>query len=384
VALFTYATQPRGGVLHALALGEALQDLGHTVVLYALAAPGGRFIREPRCPYVLIPSTAARTDTLTFVRESIDAYVAGWDSATSPFDVYHAHDGISANALATLVERRIIAHFVRTVHHLDDFGPSELGALQARSIRRASACLTVSQRWREPVRATFGHTATVVPNGVDLARFTPLAATERARLRGELGYGAGPLFLTIGGIEARKNTLATLEAFALVRQTLPRARLVIAGGASVLDHTAYRGRFDARVMALGLTIGHEIVITGELADEQLVALLRAAHALVFPSLVEGFGLVILEALACATPVVTAAIAPFTEFLTEGDAQLVDPRDPGAIARAMLATLDANVIAQTALRGPQLARRFRWSTSARAHVAAYASFLAAAPKAVAHA
>jgi hypothetical protein len=50
VALFTYATQPRGGVLHALALGEALHDLGHEVVLHALDDGGRGFIRAPRCP----------------------------------------------------------------------------------------------------------------------------------------------------------------------------------------------------------------------------------------------------------------------------------------------------------------------------------------------
>jgi glycosyltransferase-like protein len=375
IALFTYATQPRGGVLHALALGEALQALGHHVVLYALAHGGREFIREPRCPYVLIPVDGARGDTLTFVRDSIAAYLAHWSAHAPAFDIYHAHDGISANALATLVERGTIPHFTRTVHHLDDFGERELAALQDRSIVRAQHCLVVSHTWRERLRNAYGRDSTVVPNGVDANRFTPLEPAARERLRTRLGYGTGPLFVTIGGIEARKNTQAILAAFAHVQRSVSAARLVIAGGASVLDHSRYRETFDARVVALGLTVGREIEITGVLTDAQIVDLLRAANAFVFPSLVEGFGLVVLEALACGTPVVTAAIPPFTEFLTDDDALLVDPHDVDALANALRAALDPMIATRAAVRGPQLARRFTWKNSAHAHVAAYGAFLA---------
>jgi glycosyltransferase-like protein len=370
VALFTYSTQPRGGVLHALALAEALCDAGHEAVLYALDDTEGGFVRTPRCATVRVPVGPKQGDLLSYVRGRIAEYVAAWDPATPPFDVYHAHDGISGNALATLVERGSIPSYVRTVHHLDDFDAAPMAALQDRAVRAAERCFVVSDLWRGRVAATYGIDATVVPNGVDVERFTPVSARAREELRDRLGYGEGQLFLSIGGIEARKNTLATLEAYARVRARHPNARLAIAGGASVLDHAAYRRAFDARVAELGLRFGDEITVTGALRDDEIVALLRAAHAFVFPSLVEGFGLVLLEALACGTPVVTSAIAPFDEFLTSDDAQLVDPRDLGAIARAMLRSLEPDVAEATATRGPALARGFAWSASARAHVAAY--------------
>jgi glycosyltransferase-like protein len=369
VALFTYATQPRGGVLHALALGEALHALGHEVVLHALD-DGVGFIRAPRCPYVLVPVVASRADFVTFVRTCIDTYERSWDPATGAFDVYHAHDGISGNALATLVERGSIPHFVRTVHHLDDFGRGELAALQDRSILLAARCLVVSRLWGRRVARAYGIEPALVPNGVDSGRFYPVPAPVRARLREGLGFGAGPLFVTIGGIEARKNTLATLEAFALVRTALPGARLVIAGGASIFSHSAYRGAFDARAAELGLS--GAIAITGVLRDERIVELVRAAHALVFPSLVEGFGLVVLEALACGTPVVTSAAPPFTEFLTADDALLADPLDPRAIAAAMLRALDPGVAERVSISGPALARRFTWQACAQAHLRAYSA------------
>ena len=370
IAMFTYSTQPRGGVLHALALAQALQAEGHTAVLYALDDTRGGFVRQPRCAHVLVPVAPYRAAILPFVQRRIQEYVAGWDPMTPPFDVYHAHDGISGNALATLVEHGAIPAFVRTVHHLDDFTAPEMIALQDRSIREAAQTFVVSAAWRERLRAAYGITATVVPNGVDTGRFSPLSAAERTALRVRLGYHRGPLFVTIGGIEARKNTLSILEAFARVRATLPAAQLVIAGGASVFDHSAYRSSFERRAAELALILGESVRVLGVQTDAQIVALLRAAHAFVFPSLVEGFGLVLLEALACATPVVTSAIPPFSEFLGPRDALLVDPRDPAELAAAMLAALAPEVADRTARRGPALASRYAWSASAQAHLAAY--------------
>jgi glycosyltransferase-like protein len=372
IALFTYATQPRGGVLHALALAEALTELGHDVVLHAVDDSGRGFIRQPRCPYVLVPVAAPRDDIAGFVRACISAYVRSWDAAAPRFDVYHAHDGISGNALATLAERGAIPGFVRTIHHLDDFGTSELAALQDRSIVRAGRCLVVSRMWARRVARSYGIEPAVVPNGVDSGRFYPVPAAVRARLRAQLGFGAGPLFVTIGGIEARKNTLGALDAFALVRARQPDARLVVAGGASIFSHSAYRRTFDARAAELGLHAGGSLVIAGVLRDEELVELIRAAHALVFPSLVEGFGLVVLEALACGTPVVTSAIPPFTEFLTPADALLADPTDASDIAAAMLRALEPDTAEALMLRGPSIARRYTWETCARAHARVYTS------------
>ncbi len=369
IALFTYGVQPRGGVRHALALGEALHAAGHAVVLHALDDAGRGFGQTPRCPSVLVPLEARSETILPFVQRRIAAYVDAVSGGPA-FDIYHAHDGISGNALATLVERGAIARFVRTVHHLDDFGPGELAALQDRSVRCADDVFTVSRVWAERVARTYGRAAVVVRNGVDRERFSPVGLAGRQRLRAALGHGAGPLFVTIGGIEARKNTLATLEAFARVHAVLPGARLVIAGGASIFNHSEYRRAFDARAAELGLADGTALAVQGVVSDDDVVTLLRAAHALVFPSLVEGFGLVVLEALACGTPVVTSASAPFTEYLGAGDALLVDPRDPAAIAAAMRHVLDPLVAARLRRRGPELARAFDWAASARAHVVAY--------------
>jgi len=412
IALFTYSTQPRGGVVHAQSVAEALHELGHDVVLFALGDNGAGFTRLPRCPFVVIPVERRAEPTVSFVRRKVAAYVEGLESRPlgSTFDVYHAQDGISGNALATLAARGAIDGYVRTIHHIDDFADPELAALQEHAIVSARACFAVSEVWRTRLRERYGIVAGLVPNGVDGARFVPPTDSKRTELRRALGFGSterpidareysgarqvsdagdladthrvgdarligqGEFYLSIGGIEARKNTLATLEAFALARAHVPAARLVIAGGASVLDHSAYRLAFEARAAELGLNIGTDILVTGVLSDEKVVDYLQAATALVFPSLVEGFGLVALEALACGTPVVTSNIPPFTEFLTGDTAFLADPHDPAAIATAMLAAREPSERRRLAEHGRPLAARYTWEASARAHIAGYRAAL----------
>lgn len=371
IAIFTYSTQPRGGVLHALSLAEALHDAGHDVVLFALSEHKRGFVRPPRCPFVLFDTAEPAGDVRTFVQGAIATYVECWDPATPPFDVYHAHDGISGNALATLAERGHIPGFVRTVHHCDAFADPVVAALHDRAIVRASRLYVVSPMWRRRLAERYGRAASIVPNGVDPVRFAPANGTRRAQLRAEFGSGTGPLFVTIGGIEARKNTIAALEAFALVRAVQPAARFIIAGGASVFSHSAYRRAFDARRAELG-AVAAGVKIAGVLPDERITALLQAADALVFPSLVEGFGLVVLEALACGTPVVASAMPPFTEYLRDEHALLVDPRDPRAIAAAMLRAGEPAVAARLATRGRAAALRFGWDAAARAQLSAYAA------------
>ena len=162
---------------------------------------------------------------------------------------------------------------------------------------------------------------------------------------------------------------ARLQAFALHRQVHPRARLAVVGGASLLDHGDYQREFHRALHALAL--GEAVVLTGAVADADMPALFRAADGLLMPSLREGFGLVVLEALASGTPVVVPRQAPFTEYLGDADAHWCDPLDVPSIAAAM-----ANALASTEGRQigpvPEVCRRYSWPASARRHLEVYAS------------
>jgi glycosyltransferase-like protein len=298
-------------------------------------------------------------------------------AARCGFDVWHAQDGISGNALATLRERGLIAGFARTVHHVDSFADPRLAALQARAIAAADRLFAVSRLWRDRLAREFHHVPHLIGNGVDTERFSPAMDATDAALRSLLNLPAGvKVFLAIGGVETRKNTIGILEAFRLLHAGHPSSCLVIAGGASLLDHDAYQTAFAAAVAASGLPEG-AVIATGPLPQALMPALYRAADALVFPSVKEGFGLVVLEAMASGVPVVTSRIAPFTEYLGDSDAAWCDPHDTASIAAAMAAALEPQARAAFQTRGFAVAARHDWTKAACAHLPAYEALSEAA-------
>jgi len=371
IALLTHSINPRGGVVHVLELGRALMALGHTVTLLAPAAPGQAFFRETPCRVELAPAPPAGVD----LAETVQRRIAALRAHLAPllqrehFDVLHAHDGIGANALAELVQLGAIDGYLRTVHHVDRYSDARVQAWEEHSIRAAAGVLCVSALWCRQVREEYGVDAVQVPNGVDLQRFTPHPDTRDAQVAQRHGIGVSrPVVLTVGGIEARKNTRRLLQAFVQLRRRLPRAQLVVAGGASLLDHRGEAAAFRAEAAAAGIRIGRgeAIVLTGPLPDADMPALYRIADVLAMPSLLEGFGLAALEALACGTPAVVSRIAPFTEHFLDGDVQWADPLDSTSIADAL-----QRAVAQGRHREPPaVCRRFAWARSAERHEALY--------------
>lgn len=378
IALLTHSVHPRGGVVHTLELANALHEAGHRVTVMAPALPGQSMFRPVRGELQLVPvQTTAPNDLVAMVASRIDAYQRHLEPLLQRrrFDVLHAQDPIGANALATLQQHGMIGGFVRTVHHLDTFSDPQLMAWQQRGFESAQQVLCVSQLWCDVLAQAHGIDAAQVHNGVDCQRYTRQADASDARVAARYGLRGGaqaPVFLSVGGIEERKNTVRLLEAFIALQAELPQAQWVIAGGASLLNHDACVSEFKDKLADSGLGIGpgQAIVLTGPVADADMPALYRAADAMVMPSLREGFGLVVLEALACGTPAVVSAIAPFTEHLRGTDCCWADPLDPLSIARAMRSALAPERAAALAQQTPEVCRRYSWPASAARHVALY--------------
>lgn len=370
IAILAHSTNPRGGVVHALALGEALTAMGHEAIVHAPAMPGQRFFREPGCGTVLVPASSCDAGLASLVETRIGDYVAHFEAAADAnFDVYHAHDGISGNALATLKARGIIPGFVRTVHHVDAFDDARFVAWQTRSIVEADRHFVVSRLWRGALHDIFGFDATIVGNGVDRRIFTPRRDGREIGLKQRLGLGTGPVLLAVGGVEARKNTLRMLQAFRQLRAIRPDAQLLVVGGASLLDHAGYQAAFRQELAADPDT-ARSVVLAGPQAQADMPALYRLADALVFASVKEGFGLVALEALACGTPVVTSHIAPFTEHFGDDDVVWCDPFEPGSIANAMAAVLMPDMRRRLDGRRERALSNHRWDATAAAHLPVY--------------
>lgn len=387
IALLTHSVNPRGGVVHTLELAEALGTVGHQVTVMAPALPGQQFFRQLACQVDLVPvesrsvqeaPEAGEAAVVAMVASRIEAYVIhlrkrlGTPDAPR-FDVFHAQDSISGNALAELQHEGWIEGFVRTVHHLDRFTDPRLEAWQRRAYVDARLRLCVSDLWCRHLEEKEGLPAYRVNNGVDLKRYHPKPSATDAAVAARLGLRPGaPLLLAVGGVEARKNTLRVLEAFIQLRGQYPQAQLAIVGGASLLDHEDYGREFHALLTASGLGQGSKpgVVLTGPVADADMPALYRLANAVVMASLREGFGLVVLESLASGTPVVVSRIQPFTEYLDDADragpgVHWTDPSDAPSMAKAMECA-----VGMPAFPVPPVCQDYAWSASAKRHVELY--------------
>jgi glycosyltransferase-like protein len=375
IAILAHSTNPRGGVVHALELGDALARLGHDVAVHAPDPTGRGFGRPTLCRTVCVAAHPAPSGLAALIRQRTAEYVRHFSAASADrFDIYHAQDGMSGNALLTLRQMGAIAAVARTVHHVDGFADPEVSRVQGRGLREPDALFVVSRHWQAWLAATMHRTATLVGNGVDTNRFTPIQDATDAALRQRLGIAPEDIvLLAIGGIEERKNTRLIVEAFADIRAAAGHVRLVIAGGASLLDHDAYRQSVLARLATLGLP-PDAVLQTGPLRHDEMPALYRLATTLVFPSMREGFGLVILEAQASGVPVVTSAIAPFTEFVAPDSVAWCDPTDVASIAAAIRTTFDPGARAALIAAGRRAAATFAWDAVARAHLPAYQSLL----------
>jgi glycosyltransferase involved in cell wall biosynthesis len=165
-----------------------------------------------------------------------------------------------------------------------------------------------------------------------------------------------------------------LEALGRLKAEVhPSPVLAVVGGHSFQDYREYREAALASMPALGLELGRDVVLLGTVADTELPAWYRAADALAFPSIKEGWGLAVLEAMAARLPVVATDIPVFREYLTAGeDALLVPPADPPALAGAMRSLVEDEPL-RDRLRaaGARVASRFTWEAAASRHQALYA-------------
>jgi len=162
-----------------------------------------------------------------------------FEQCDEAYDYYHAQDCISANALAILRDfsqkmRHPIPYFIRTIHHIDDYNHPYLQQCQDRSIRLPDLCLCVSQYWQEQIWQHYQVHAKRVINGVDILRFSRSLSGLESHLQQCLHLNGSPIYLTVGGIEPRKNSIALLAAFSQVLKTYPSAQLIIAGGDTFL------------------------------------------------------------------------------------------------------------------------------------------------------
>jgi glycosyltransferase involved in cell wall biosynthesis len=237
----------------------------------------------------------------------------------------------------------------------------------AAAAHRADVIVTGSHDAAAGLEARFqlqGETV-VIHHGVDHTRFAPAPSVDGAADEALLArHGiARPYIAFASTIEPRKDVPSLVHAFARIAPTHPDVQLVVAGGDGW-------GIEEARAAIASSGVATRVLRPGYVDDATLAALFRRAEVIAYPSLVEGFGMPALEALASGTPLVTTSGSALEEIV--GDtAVLVPPADVDALARALASVLDDPALAaRLRSEGPARAATFTWKRSIEAHVAAY--------------
>jgi len=339
-----------GQNVHVAELAAALARRGHGVSVYTRrdhprqpprvdTDAGYRVVHVPAGPAMRVPRDELVPHLDAFARFLAEDWRAGRP------DVVHAHFWMSG-LVSELVARPLRVPVVQTFHALGvvkrrhqgsaDTSPQQRVRMERLIGRRVAAVVaTCSDEVFELVRMGLARPRiTVVPCGVDTDHFTPAGPAERA---------ARPRVLTVGRLVPRKGFDCAIAAMAMV----PDAELVIVGGppAGALDWDEEASRL--RKLASWHGIADRVRMTGRVSRARMPAMMRSADAVVCVPWYEPFGITALEAMACGTPVVAAAVGGLVDTVVDGvTGVLVPPQQPEALAGALRGLLSNPVRRQT--------------------------------------
>lgn len=352
--MLTYSTRARGGVAHALKLAERIRRRGVDVTLYSLARDddddaGGGYFRDVDVPFSIFrykwdPDVMTRLETMVRVYS---------DQLPGDADIYHTQDCVGSTALARMKEAgRISAPVFRTIHHVDDFAEPRLFEFERRAVALADRRFVVSEYWRRILAEEYGHDSVVTYNGLDIDEFSALPPRS----------STVPTVLFVGGLEARKGLEYLVLAMADVVRRHPRARFV------AVAKTGFRGVDEPawfKVLAERVGVADRFTLLESVSNDQLMRLYADCDLLALPSRNEGWGLSLMEAMACSKPVVATRVGGIPELVTDGvEGLLVEPGDVSGLGDAMNALLDDDEKRERMGRaGRERVRAFSWDDAA---------------------
>lgn len=275
-------------------------------------------------------------------------------------DVFFSPDGICS--LHSPVPQVVAIHdlaFLRDPSYLPRWQYHYYKAHTPRFIRRAKKVVTVSECSREDIHRNYPFSrgkVEVVYNAADPS-FVPLAWEDRFAFR-EAWTEGREYFLCVGSLHPRKNLLNLLRAFSLFKKRQRSNMLLVVAG-----RTGWRnGEFERALSSYRHR--HDVRLMGYVPKERMPSLMASAYALVYPSLWEGFGIPLLEAMQAGVPVVCSGNSSFPEVA--GDAGLYfDPLQPEDMGGQLsLVYRDETLRSAMVARGVERSRRFSWDDSAR--------------------
>lgn len=305
----------------------------------------------------------------------------------SRYDLLHANYWISC-AVAHRLKHELDLPMVATFHTLArvkaeagiDDDPAGRDRVEGEMVRCADLMCASTEGEQAQLAALYGADAQrieVVPPGVDHRVFTPAAPAARAELRRGLGLDDGPVLCFVGRIQPLKGPELAVRVLAELEEH-PDAHLLVVGGPSGPDGARYRREVAA--LAVGLGVSDRVRFVPPQPHRRLADLYRAADVCLVPSRSESFGLVALEAAACGTPVVAAAVGGLRSLVVDGETGfLVEGREPAEFARPVRALLaDPGLARAVGGAAHEHSRRYAWSITAGRLRRLYADLAARAP------
>ncbi|MEO8696248.1 MAG: glycosyltransferase [Acidimicrobiales bacterium] len=338
--------------------------------------PGFRVVHVPAGP-----SALAKEQLLSTVDEFTDFVIDDLRSE-GDVDALHANywlSGIAAHRIKHTLDLPLVSVFhtlARVKADTGDAEPQRRIDAEAEVIRCSDVIIANSRAEADQLEHYYHAEPSrveVVPPGVDHAFFSP---GNKAGARTALGLGAEPVLLFVGRIQPLKGAAVAVEAVARSRHR--DAKLLIVGGASGAEGDVEVQRVHALVDELG--VRDRVVFIPPQPHHVLSTYYRAADAVLVPSRSESFGLVALEAAACGTPVVAAAVGGLLTLVDDGrTGYLIDSREPRHYTVAIDRILDDSALCQALSAGAvRSASSYTWATTAARLRRIYADLVTRAP------
>ncbi|GAA4738528.1 glycosyltransferase family 4 protein [Flavisolibacter ginsenosidimutans] len=274
-------------------------------------------------------------------------------------DVFLSPDGQCS--LTTKVPQVLVVHDLGFLHHPESYQTSHLRYYKhytPKFINKAKRVITVSEFSKQDIVQQYKvseEKISVVHNGVkDI--FAPIYFDEQTAVK-EKHTGGLEYFLYAGAIQPRKNLINLLKAFSVFKRRLQSSmKLVLAG------RLAWK---NDEFLSLLKTYKYkdDVVLTGYLEEGELAKLMASAYAFVYPSLFEGFGLPVMEAMKCGVPVLTSKASSMEE-ISEGTAMVFDPQNVDEIADALMRIYKDEVGRKLLIeKGKIVAEKYSWEKTA---------------------
>lgn len=341
--------------MHALKLAERLRASGVDVTLYSLARAGDSrsmegYFREVSVPFHIFPYVWDH-ELITRLENMIDSYVK---NLPKDADIYHAQDCVGGTALDRMKEQKMIsAPVFRTVHHVDDFAEPRLFEFEKRAVARSKNIFVVSKYWHDALKREYAKESVIAYNGLDSSDFEPLPERK----------STVATVLFVGGLEPRKGLDDLVRAMKLVETRVRHARLIVVAKAGFRGTDHWRA-YESLARSLGLA--NKIDFRESVDQETLLGLYSDCDVLALPSRNEGWGLVLMEAMACGKPVVATRVGGIPELVDNGtEGILVEAGDVKGLAESITNLLnDPELRARMGRAGKRRVKDFSWDSTAK--------------------